>query len=401
MKRVFALLLAGLLTLSLAACGLPALRPREAAPNESADPAAEEAPAGGLTLTVGTKGETDPDRLDYALKRLRETLPDIAVERAAAEDEARLPDLLLLDEDSAAALAASGLLVPLAGERKAEALLARLTETERARALAQGEELYLLPAHGAESWCLFVSDAVFAACGVEAPRGMDELTAALERARGGAALALCSEDDEALLAFFEGFLSAEDGRGLNALFAGETSPYDESFRRAAEKLYRLGRAGAVTLTDDESRKALWESGALAALFAPEGEAAALGKGAHLLPWSPVLAVSGEWLAVSAGCEHREPAVETACLLCEYMAEYDAQTGCGAGLTLKDAPGGDGPLAQELAAYRAGLTELPRLRQETAPALAAGAADGVRELLRGSMTPEEFQEIAAMTLDARP
>lgn len=403
MKRVFALLLAGLLMPGLAACGLPALRPEEttAPPTVSAAPAPENEPGAALTLTVGAEGESDPARLDYALARLGETLPDITVERAASISEAALPDLLLLSDEAAPGYAAAGLLAPLAGEPKAEALLARMTETERSRAFTPEGELFLLPAHGAESWCLFVSDAAFAACGVEAPRSMGELTAALERAHGGAALALCPDEDEAALAFFEGFLSAEDGRGLNALFAGETSPYDESFRLAADKLYRLARAGAVTLTDDENKNALWSSGEAAALFAPEGEAAALGEGAHLLPWRTVFAAAGEGLAVSGACEHRELAVETACLLCEYMAEYDAQTGCGAGLTLPDVPGGDTALSEELAAYRAGLTELPRLRQETAPALAGAVAEGVRELLRGTVTPEEFQEIAAMALDARP
>lgn len=406
MKRTIALLLAGLLLLGLASCGLPIAQGEEkAAETDAPEESAAQGPAITITLGIEAK-ETDEARLEAALEKLRRTLPDIAVERVQPSPGAALPDLLLLDDESAAAYAASGLLADLSEEPLAAALLEQMTPADRTRAVDAGGACYALPARGAETWCLFIDDGAFRAAGTEPPRSREELTAALAAAaRTGRTLVLCPEEDEAALAFFEGFLTVRDERGLNALFRGESGPYDESLRLAADELYRLSRAGAVSLMTAEEAAACWQAGEAAAIFVRERQAsaavAALGEDAHLLPLPGVVLREGESLAVSAASEHRALAVETGCLLCKCLAEFDRQTGCGACLTLPGETAGSAPLTRELTAYRSETEAFTRLEPERAPALAEALAEGVRELLRGTMTPDEFAEAAGLALDAQP
>ena len=403
MKRIAALLLAGLLLLILTACGLPAPRQDEPAAEETAAPEEIEetpapAPTPSVTLRLGTEKS---ERLDYALERLQTALPDIAVELTAppAEGEA-LPDLLLCAAEDCAAYAADGRLAELTEDAAALALLEKLAPAERALALSDEGALFALPAGGADVWRLCLNGAFF-------PDGLPQTVSELLTAAGtpGTPIALCLDSDEAALAFLEGILTRHDERGINALLRGETSPYDETVRRAADELYRLHRAGGVRLLDAESCEALWLGGEAAATFVRESAAAraaaALGDGLHLLRWSPVLAGEGAKLAVSADAAHRSLAVDAACLLCEYLAAYDLQRGSGVCTAFPDAAEAQGATAQELSALRRETAALTRLAPETNPRLAAALAEGVRELLSGSMTPDEFVEVAAMTLDARP
>lgn len=408
MKKRLALLLAGLLLLGLAGCGLPFLKTEESAPEaagltEAAAPEESTRPAPAVTLTLGA-AEGEDARLDYAVDRLRQTLPDIALERAALPVlEAAQPDLLLLEESAVAGYAAAGLLADLTGEAKAAALLEALAPAERA-AIPEGT-LWALPQRAAEAEIFLVNDAVFAAAGVSAPRSLEELPAAAAAlaAQGEPALILCPEDGVAAQALLEAFLWEEDGHGLRALYRGERSPYDEAFLKAAGALYRLGRADAVSLLSREERDALWLGGGAALIFVREDEAArsvdALGETVHLLPCRGVAAREDAALAVSAASEHPSLAVDAACLLCGYLAEYDLRFGCGAGLAYPmaagEAPAG---LARELAAFHAETSELTRLTPETEPALADTLTEGVWELLRGSMMPEELVELAAMALE---
>ena len=401
MKKITALLLAGLLLLSLSACGLPLLPGRapaaepSAAP-ESADPEPEEAaPAVTLYLGAAPADEAESERLDAALTRLREALPDIAVERVPLPGAGgALPDLLMpASGERLEELAAAGLLADLAEEPAAAALLKKLIPAERERLPAEGP-VYALPQRGAEFYGLFADGAVFEANGIAAPRTLDELgpAAAALADRGVTALPLCLEDDAAALAFFEIFLSGFDERGLNALFRGELSPYDRAVWQAADAICRLRRADAATLLSREAAEALRDEGGAALRFAAEREAAGLSP----LPCRAVLAGGEGWLAVSAASEHRDLAVDAACLLCGFLAEYDLNRG-GACLALS----GEGAEPGTLGAYRQTLESFTVLEPGISPELAAAAAEGVRELLRGTMTPDEFAEYTAMTLDARP
>ncbi len=405
MKKYTALLLAGLL-LILTACGLPLPSREEPAAGETAapeelepEPTPTPVPTPSVTLRLGA--DDGGARLAYAVDRLRTALPDIAVELTAlpAEGEA-LPDLLLCGADRCAAWAGQGLLAELTEEPAALALLDRLAPAERPAARSDEDALFALPARGADVWRLYLNGAFF-------PDGLPQTVSELTAAAGklAAPIALCLDGDGAALAFFEGVLTRHDERGINALLRGETSPYDETVHRAADELYRLGRAGAAALLDAEACEALWLGGGAAAIFAPESDAArfaeALGGELHLLRWSPVLAGEGEKLAVSADTAHRALAVDTACLLCEYLAAYDLQQGCGACAAIPDAAETEGAAAQELTALRRETAALTRLEPDRQPRLAAALAEGVRELLNGSMTPDEFVEAAAMTLDVRP
>ena len=394
MKKITALLLAGLLLSLLAACGLPFAprstpEPTPSAPEESA-PEPEPTPSVTLRLAAAVGGEEEA-RWAYALERLETALPDVAVTFAAPGEAA---ELLLLGESEMDARAAAGDLADLAAEPSALALLEALPPALREGAVTPEGELFALPARAAETWCLFFRASRFAA----AP---DTPTALFEGLAGQDAPALlCPDEDEALLAFFEGVYRSYDERGLNGLFRGETSPYDEAVRQSAYALYRLGRAGAVSLTGADEALAQWETGA-AALFAREGAAGALGEEARLLPWGAVRAGEGAFLAVAADAAHPSLAAAAACELCRGLAAYDLRENAGACVTLPDEAAAGTPLAQELSAYRRALTACVRLEPETAPALAEALSTGVRELLLGTMTPDEFAEIAALALDARP
>ena len=357
MKKLAALLLAGLMTISLAACSLPGLRPAEQEP----EPTPAEAPGESaapeplrLRLAIGEEVEG----LDDALERLRAARPDLAVERVTEEAGA---DLLLLGAEEIAAAAAAG-------------RLAELPE------LPDGG----LCARPAQTLCLLINDAAFTAAGIEPPQTAAELpdAAAALSARGGEGLLLCQDDDTTALAFLEGALEACGADGVNALLDGTAAPHDEAVLRAAELLCRLGRGGAVRLLPRGEAEERWRSGGAGAFFAPDGTAGPDGA-LRRLPWGSVCVDAGAFLAVSAASGHRTEAADAARFLSEYLSAYERRAG--------GAP-------EE---YRETLTELTTLAPEDSPALASALADGVRELLRGAMIPDEFAESAALTLDARP
>lgn len=401
MKKILALLLAGLLLASLAACGAPlapaatgapAGEPAEA-PEESAQESVFEGPA--VTLRLGAPEDAALcARLDHALEQLRQELPDVAVERVPlAEGEAY--DLLVLSEGESEARCAGGSVAELTKEPEAAALLEKLLPVERARL---GAKLTGLPLDAAEFYVVFANKAVFEERGLALPEDAEGLIACA-RALAQAGRGLFTSDAETQELLFALLLRAHDGRGPEAVCGGEASPYDEAWRLAADELYRLQRAGAF-IAESEAEAAL--------LLAPSGEAPRAselwGEDAALLrlPWAGrgenALGPAAEprVLAVSAASEHPTLAVTAACRLCELVSRYDGLHGCG-GVLGEDASGADGA-AGEVAACRAELSAVAVYETPGDAAFAAALEEGVRELCAGRMTADEFVEFAALSLD---
>lgn len=401
MKKILALLLAGLLLASLAACGLPLApaateAPAEAPEENSQEAASENACAGpAVTLRLGAPEDAALcARLDEALEQLRQELPDIAVERVPLAEEETC-DLLVLSASESAARCAGGSVAELTKEPEAAALFEKLLPAERARL---GAKLTGLPLDAAEFYCFFANKAVFEELGLALPEDIEGLIACA-RTLAPAGRGLFTADAETGELLFALLLRAHDGRGAEAVCSGEASPYDQTWWLAADELYRLQRAGAF-LAESEEEAAL--------LLVPSGEAPRVselwGEDAALLrfPWAGIgekaLGPAGEprVLAVSTASEHPTLAVTAACRLCELVSRYDGLYGCG-GVLSEDASGACAP-AEEAAVCRAGLSAVAEYTLPSEAALAAALEEGVRELCAGRMTPDEFVEFAALSLD---
>ncbi len=399
MKKTAALLLCLSLLLSLAACSL---RSEQETPSETVTTPATAAPKrsesrASVTLRLAVSPDGETAGLDRALAQLKKELPDIAVTTEELTDEAlagELPDLLLLSEAEGRALAAEGRLVELTELAEAAGALASLPAAERALLQTEEGELFLLPAVPAETWCLFANEALFAAHGLALPQSTAEL---LDCARvfgaAGETLLAVDAEEESVLALLELYLRGE-GCSLAALFGGEESPYDEAVLAAAQAICRLQRTNAVVCLEREECETRFHTGEAAAIFAPEREATAardtLGESAVLLPLP--LTGSGEaalsaqpegWaLAVSASSGHQTLAVTAACRLCELLREE---------------PGSD-PLSASLAARRAALREIFPIAHASGAGVETAFASGARELLLGTMTPDEFVECAELAFE---
>ncbi len=394
MKKTAALLLCLSLLLSLSACSLP-FGQRESGGEA---PRASEAPArrGSVTLQLAAD-ESGTAGLDRALAQLKKELPGIGVSRAELTGDTlsgQLPDLLLLSRVEAQRLADEGKLLALTGQPEAADTLSALPAAELAFWQAGEGRLFLLPTAPVETWCLFANEARFAAHGLALPQSAEEL---LDCARvfgdAGETLLAVDAEEESLLALLELCLRGA-GSSLPAIFSGEESPYDEAVLAAAQELYRLQRTNAVVCLTREECETRFHTGEAAVYFAPEHEAAAardtLGEAAVLLPLP--LFGSGETalgaepgapvLAVSASSEHPAEAVTAACRLCELLREE---------------PGSD-PLSASLSARRAALRELLPAAHAPEASIDAAFASGVKELLLGTMTPDEFVECAELAFE---
>ena len=333
-------------------------------------------------------------RLDEALEQLRQELPDIAVERVPLAEEETC-DLLVLSASESAARCAGGSVAELTKEPEAAALFEKLLPAERARL---GAKHTGLPLDAAEFYCFFANKAVFEELGLALPEDIEGLIACA-RTLAPAGRGLFTADAETGELLFALLLRAHDGRGAEAVCSGEASPYDQTWWLAADELYRLQRAGAF-LAESEEEAAL--------LLVPSGEAPRVselwGEDAALLrfPWAGIgekaLGPAGEprVLAVSTASEHPTLAVTAACRLCELVSRYDGLYGCG-GVLSEDASGACAP-AEEAAVCRAGLSAVAEYTLPSEAALAAALEEGVRELCAGRMTPDEFVEFAALSLD---
>lgn len=216
LKKLAACTLAGIMTLSLMACGSSgenaqtpeeggetAVQEAEASPKENAEASEEAESTGATTLRVLNWGSTEEERIaNEAIARFNEKYPDVEVKQTCVPVDSwsdfiqkwitmstsgEAPDVINLGLEGAQMAVSNDLLLPLDDIVAGDEYLSDLKENEYAEALLKGfsadGKLYGLP-NGTQTMVIYYNKAMFDEAQIEYPKDgwtWDEFLAAAEK----------------------------------------------------------------------------------------------------------------------------------------------------------------------------------------------------------------------------
>ncbi len=235
-----------------------------------------------LTLFANYSADQEIRTLDYALEKMKEIMPNVAVEiEPAPQDDGQklmtyaasgnLPDVFKSDGVGIELFNKSGALLPLDDYVKAAGIEDNMVESYKSALYMPDGHIYAVPWQSPWINSFYANKEVFEANGVKIPENYDEFMAAVKAFREKDILpyALFGKEKAWCLHLYDILATRETTAGIAALDKGEALASDEPYVKAANKLVELVKAGMLSQdvfnTTYDQAEALFTSGK-AAMF---------------------------------------------------------------------------------------------------------------------------------------